>query len=65
MLRNGTYLISVSSERIFQALAIARYANEIGGCHAHGSTGAGNDQIRFDMTFLVLVSECRNHHADP
>ena len=47
VLRNGTYPISVSSERIFQALAIARYANEIGAdAIAHGSTGAGNDQIR-------------------
>ena len=56
VLRNGTYPISVSSERIFQALAIARYANEIGASAiAHGSTGAGNDQIRFDMTFLVLA----------
>ena len=55
VLRNGTYPISVSSERIFQALAIARYANEIGAdAIAHGSTGAGNDQIRFDMTFLVM-----------
>ena len=51
VLRNGTYPISVSSERIFQALAIARYAKEIGAeAIAHGSTGAGNDQIRFDMT---------------
>ena len=56
VLRNGTYPISVSSERIFQAMAIARYANEIGASAiAHGSTGAGNDQIRFDMTFLVLA----------
>ena len=56
VLRNGTYPISVSSERIFQALAIARYANEIGAAAiAHGSTGAGNDQIRFDMTFLVCA----------
>ena len=56
VLRNGTYPISVSSERIFQGLAIARYANEIGAdAVAHGSTGAGNDQIRFDMTFLVLA----------
>ena len=47
--------ISVSSERIFQAIAIARYAKQIGAdAIAHGSTGAGNDQIRFDMTFLVL-----------
>ena len=58
VLRNGTYPISVSSERIFQALAIARYANEIGAdAIAHGSTGAGNDQVRFDMTFLVLAPD--------
>ena len=56
VLRNGTYPISVSSERIFQALAIARYVNEIGAhAIAHGSTGAGNDQVRFDMTFLVMA----------
>ena len=56
VLRNGTYPISVSSERIFQAMAIARYANEIGAdAIAHGSTGAGNDQVRFDMTFLVMA----------
>ena len=56
VLRGGTYPISVSSERIFQALAIARYANEIGAdAIAHGSTGAGNDQVRFDMTFLVMA----------
>ena len=54
VMRNNCYPISVSSERIFQAIAIARYANEIGAhAIAHGSTGAGNDQIRFDMTFLV------------
>ena len=58
VLRNGTYPISVSSERIFQALAIARYANEIGAdAIAHGSTGAGNDQVRFDMTFLVMAPD--------
>ncbi len=56
VLRNNCYPISVSSERIFQAIAIARYANEIGASAiAHGSTGAGNDQIRFDMTFLVMA----------
>ena len=56
VLRNGTYPISVSSERIFQAMAIARYAKEIGAdAIAHGSTGAGNDQVRFDMTFLVAA----------
>ena len=56
VMRNNCYPISVSSERIFQAIAIARYAKEIGAeAIAHGSTGAGNDQIRFDMTFLVMV----------
>lgn len=56
VLRNNCYPISVSSERIFQAMAIARYANEVGAeAIAHGSTGAGNDQIRFDMTFLVMA----------
>ncbi|MCF0205701.1 MAG: argininosuccinate synthase [Muribaculaceae bacterium] len=56
VLRNNCYPISVSSERIFQAIAIARYAREIGAdAIAHGSTGAGNDQIRFDMTFLVMA----------
>ena len=56
VLRNGTYPISVSSERIFQGMAIARYAKQIGAqAIAHGSTGAGNDQVRFDMTFLVLA----------
>lgn len=58
VLRNGTYPISVSSERIFQGMAIARYAKEIGAdAIAHGSTGAGNDQVRFDMTFLVMCPE--------
>ena len=58
VLRNGTYPISVSSERIFQAMAIARYANSIGAdAIAHGSTGAGNDQVRFDMTFQVMAPD--------
>ena len=58
VLRNGTYPVSVSSERIFQGMAIARYANEIGAdAIAHGSTGAGNDQVRFDMTFLVMCPD--------
>lgn len=56
VMRNNCYPVSVSSERIFQAIAIARYAKEIGAdAIAHGSTGAGNDQIRFDMTFLVMA----------
>ncbi|MDE6395653.1 MAG: argininosuccinate synthase, partial [Muribaculaceae bacterium] len=49
VLRNGTYPISVSSERIFQAIATIEYAKKIGAdAIAHGSTGAGNDQVRFD-----------------
>lgn len=60
VLRNGTYPISVSSERIFQAIAIINYAKEIGAdCVAHGSTGAGNDQVRFDLTFDVLAPEIK------
>lgn len=56
VLRNGTYPISVSSERIFQAIAIINYAKEIGAEYvAHGSTGAGNDQVRFDLTFEILA----------
>ena len=58
VLRNGCYPISVSSERIFQGIAITRYANSIGAdAIAHGSTGAGNDQVRFDMTFLVMCPD--------
>ncbi len=58
VLKNNTYPLSVSSERIFQALAIVNYARKIGAKYiAHGSTGAGNDQIRFDLTFQVLAPE--------
>ena len=57
ILRNNTYPLSVSSERAFQAIAILDYCKEIGATHvAHGSTGAGNDQIRFDVTFESLAS---------
>jgi argininosuccinate synthase len=56
VLRNNTYPISVSSERVFQAIAIIEYAKKIGAKYvAHGSTGAGNDQVRFDLTFNVLA----------
>ncbi|MFV0291576.1 MAG: argininosuccinate synthase [Mangrovibacterium sp.] len=58
VLRNNTYPISVSSERIFQAIAIIEYAKKIGAKYvAHGSTGAGNDQVRFDLTFDVLAPD--------
>jgi len=60
MLRNKTYPMSVSSERTFQALAVAKYAL-VNGIQtiAHGSTGAGNDQVRFDMVFRILAPEVR------
>ena len=58
VLRNGTYPISVSSERIFQAIAIIEYAKKIGAdAVVHGSTGAGNDQVRFALTFQILAPE--------
>lgn len=56
VLKNNTYPLSVSAERMSQALAVARYAKEIKAeAVAHGSTGAGNDQVRFDMILNVLV----------
>jgi argininosuccinate synthase len=56
ILKNATYPLSVSSERVFQALAVLRHAEEIGATHvAHGSTGAGNDQVRFDLVFEVMA----------
>ena len=55
VLRNNTYPLSVSAERVFQALEVAQYAQRIGAeAVAHGSTGAGNDQVRFDLAFQVL-----------
>lgn len=60
VLRNHTYPISVSSERVFQAIAIIEYAKKINASYvAHGSTGAGNDQVRFDLTFQVLAPGIR------
>ncbi len=56
VLRNNTYPLSVSAERMFQAIAIAKYAVEIEAeAIAHGSTGAGNDQVRFDLAFGILA----------
>ena len=58
VLKNNTYPLSVSSERVFQATAIAEYAKKIGAKFiAHGSTGAGNDQVRFDSIFQILLPE--------
>ena len=58
VLRNNTYPLSVSAERIVQAIEIAKYAKKIGAKYiAHGSTGAGNDQVRFDMIFQIMAPE--------
>ncbi len=58
VLKNNTYPLSVSSERVHQAISLINYAKSIGAKYiAHGSTGAGNDQIRFDMIFKVLAPE--------
>ncbi|HXB42026.1 MAG TPA: argininosuccinate synthase domain-containing protein [Bacteroidia bacterium] len=58
VLKNNTYPLSVSAERISQAVAIANQAKLIGASYvAHGSTGAGNDQVRFDMVFNTLIPE--------
>jgi len=58
VLKNNTYPLSVSAERIIQAIEIAKYAKKVGADFiAHGSTGAGNDQVRFDMIFQILAPE--------
>ena len=58
VLKNNTYPLSVSSERTIQSIALANYAKSIGASSiAHGSTAAGNDQIRFDMVFQLLIPE--------
>jgi argininosuccinate synthase len=58
ILKNNTYPLSVSAERIFQAIAVAEYAKSVNATAiAHGSTGAGNDQVRFDMAFRIIVPE--------
>ena len=60
VLRNNTYPLSVSAERIIQAIEIVTYAKVIGAKYiAHGSTGAGNDQVRFDMIFQVMAPEIK------
>jgi len=60
VLRNNTYPLSVSAERIIQALEIIKYAKDNNiKLVAHGSTGAGNDQIRFDMIFQILAPEIK------
>lgn len=58
ILKNATYPLSVSSERIFQALAVLEQVKKLNASYvAHGSTGAGNDQVRFDLVFEVLAPE--------
>lgn len=58
VLKNNTYPLSVSAERIVQALELIAYAQKVGAqAIAHGSTGAGNDQVRFDLIFQVLAPE--------
>ena len=58
VLKNNTYPLSVSAERIIQAIEIVNYAKKVGaGYIAHGSTGAGNDQVRFDLIFQTLAPE--------
>lgn len=58
VLKNNTYPLSVSAERIYQAVSLAEYAKSIDAKYiAHGSTGAGNDQIRFDLIFQLIAPE--------
>ena len=58
VLRGNTYPLSVSAERTVQAIEIINYAKKNNATHiAHGSTGAGNDQVRFDMLFQIIAPE--------
>ncbi len=60
VLKNNTYPLSVSAERVFQAMAIGKFAKKIGAqAVAHGSTGAGNDQVRFDLVFNIICPEVK------
>ncbi len=70
VLKNNTYPLSASAERVFQATALARYARaNKAGSLAHGSTGLDNDQVRFDIAFNILFPEAtiiapiRDHHV--
>jgi argininosuccinate synthase len=56
ILKNATYPLSVSAERMVQAIAVAEHVKKTGAAYvAHGSTGAGNDQVRFDMVFQNML----------
>jgi len=58
VLKNNTYPLSVSAERVFQSIEVVKYAKSVGAKYiAHGSTGAGNDQVRFDMIFQTIAPE--------
>jgi len=58
VLKNNTYPLSVSAERVFQAIEAVKYAKKVSASAiAHGSTGAGNDQIRFDLIFQTIAPE--------
>jgi len=58
VLKNNSYPLSVSAERIVQAIEIVNHAKKIGAKYiAHGSTGAGNDQVRFDLIFQTLAPD--------
>lgn len=58
VLKNNVYPLSVSAERIYQAISLANYAKSIGAKYiAHGSTGAGNDQVRFDLAFSLIAPD--------
>jgi argininosuccinate synthase len=58
VLKNATYPLSVSAERMIQAMTVADYVKEIAATAvAHGSTGAGNDQVRFDMVFQTMIPQ--------
>lgn len=60
ILKNATYPLSVSSERVFQALEVLEHVKSIGADSvAHGSTGAGNDQVRFDIVFEILAPQVK------
>lgn len=56
VLKNNSYPLSVSAERLSQALHIAEHVKKLNAdAVAHGSTGAGNDQVRFDMVFHIMI----------
>ena len=66
VLRGEVYPLSVSAERTQQAISVIDVARQIGArAVAHGSTGAGNDQVRFDVAFRVLAPDLAHHHPDP